>query len=82
MDKRTINDAIKIVLQKEGKPMGAKEIYLKIKEQGIYSFKAANPENIVRNQLRRHSENISGLQAASQVKHFVYTSEGKYRLKS
>lgn len=81
MEKKTINDAIKIILRQEGKALTAKEIYLKIKERGIYTFKAANPENIVRNQLRRHSENVSGLQAASHVKHFVFTAEGKYRLK-
>lgn len=78
---KTINEAIIEVLKKEGKPLLPKEIFVKIKENSLYRFKTESPENIVRNQLRRHSENIGNLVAASKVKHFVCLDDGKYWLK-
>jgi hypothetical protein len=78
---RTINEAIIEVLKMEGKPLLPKEIFAKIKDSRLYHFKAQNPENIVRNQLKRHSENTIKLAAASKVKHFVCLDDGKYWLK-
>jgi len=78
---KTINEAIIEVLKKEGKPLLPKEIFTKINDNRLYHFKAQSPENIVRNQLRRHSENIGNLAAASKVKHFVCMEDGKYWLK-
>lgn len=78
---KTINDAIIEVLKKEGKPLLPKEIFTRIKDNRLYHFKAQSPENIVRNQLRRHSDNVDGLTAASKVKHFVCMEDGRYWLK-
>lgn len=78
---KTINEAIIGVLKKEGKPLFPKEILVKITENRLYQFKSESPENIVRNQLRRHCENVGNLAAASKVKYFVCLDDGKYRLK-
>lgn len=78
---KTINEAIIEVLKGEGLPLSAKDIFAKIKEKRLYHFKAQSPENIVRNQLRRHSENITGLTATSKTKHFICTDDGRYSLK-
>jgi len=77
---KTINEAIIEVLKKEGKPLFPKEIFAKISENRLYHFKTESPENIVRNQLRRHSENAGNLAAASKVKHFICLEDGKYKL--
>lgn len=78
---KTINEAIIEVLKSEGGPLSAKDIFAKIKERRLYHFKAQSPENIVRNQLRRHSENVVKLAAASKAKHFVCLEDGRYWLK-
>lgn len=78
---KTINDAIIEVLKKADKPLTSKEILEKILKDKLYHFKAASPENIVRNQLRRHSENLERLAVAAKVKHFVLLDDGRYKLK-
>ena len=78
---KTINDAIIEVLRIEGKPLHPHDIFVKIKEMNLYQFKAENPENIVRSQLRRHSENGGKLAVQSKIKHFVCFDDGKYWLK-
>lgn len=77
---KTINEAIIEVLRSEGIPLFPKEIFVKIKEKQLYNFKATSPENIVRNQLRRHSKNVDRLAASSKVKHFVCLDDGRYWL--
>ena len=78
--KKTVNDAIIEVLKQSITPLDSKEIFNRIKENKLYEFKSKNPKNIVRNQLRRHSENLPQNKVTSKVKHFVY-KEGKFKNK-
>jgi repressor of nif and glnA expression len=78
--KKTVNEAILEVLKDSKGGLNAKEIYQRIKDRKLYDFKSENPENIVRNQLRRHSENLPENKVSSKVKHYVFDS-GKFRAK-
>jgi restriction system protein len=78
--KKTVNDAIIEVLKQSKTPLDSKEIFARIKEKGLYDFKSSNPENIVRNQLRRHSENVPQNKVTSKVKYFFY-QDGKFKIK-
>lgn len=78
--KKTVNEAIIEVLKQASAPLDSKEIYKRIEEKKLYNFKSENPENIVRNQLRRHSENLSPNKITSKVKHFVH-KDGKFIIK-
>lgn len=78
--KRTINDAIIEVLSQSKNGLDPKEIYNAIVQKKLYDFKSASPENIVRNQLRRHSENLPALKADSKRKLYVF-DHGKFHLK-
>lgn len=80
MEKNTIGAAIVKVLKASGKPLNPKDIYEAIKKANLYQFEAKQPEGIVRNQLRRHSENVK-LPASSSVKYFVSLDDGTYWLK-
>jgi restriction system protein len=80
MQAKTINEAIIEVLRREQKPLGVKEIYKRITEWNLYTFKTSNPEQVVGSQLRRHCDNIE-LKAGSQIKHFTHLGDGTYKLK-
>lgn len=80
MKKRTINQAIEEALNREGAPMRAKDLFNRIVEDDLYRFKAINPENIVRTQLRRHSVNLD-FPSAHKSKHFIFLKDGTYWLK-
>lgn len=80
MIKKTINQAIIDVLNKSDKPLTISEIYDIIIKESLYKFNSANPEGIVRNQLRRHSDNIN-FPKASDVKYFIYNNNGTYSIK-
>jgi len=80
MKKRTINQAIIDVLQKEGKPLTIKDIYNKIIKDDYYRFRAENPPNIVRTQIRRHCVNLD-FPSASSTKLFQALKDGTYWLK-
>lgn len=80
MKNRTINQAIEEAMKREGIPMRARELYNRIIEDDLYRFKAANPEHIVRTQLRRHSVNLD-FPTAHKSKHFVFLKDGTYWLK-
>lgn len=80
MTTKTINEAIVEVLKREGKPLNIQEIHEKIIQLGLYSFKTANPEHVVRNQLRRHCDNID-LKVGSSLKYFTRLPNGAYGLK-
>ncbi len=55
MSKKPIHAVISEVLASSDRPMSAREIYELIVSQNLYEFKAKDPANIVRGQLRRHS---------------------------
>lgn len=80
MPKKTINEAIGEALKREGKPLRVAEIYNRIKEDDLYRFNAANPEHIVRTQLRRYSSNLD-FPTAHKIKHFFFLDDGTYWLK-
>lgn len=50
----TIVEAIKQVMRERGAPMTVAEVYGAIIDQGLYTFNADQPEQIVRQQIRRH----------------------------
>lgn len=77
MPKKTINEAITEALNRENKPLRVGEIYKRITEDDLYRFNAANPEHIVRTQLRRHSENLD-FPTANKIKHFVFLTDGTF----
>lgn len=77
--KRTIIEAIKEVLRTAGKPMSAADIYDAIIKARLYTFKADQPVQIVRGQLRRHCKGLD-FASASNTKHFTITPDNKYYL--
>ena len=77
MKKRTINEAILEVFKRIGKPLSIKEIYDKIIEFDLYRFRAQNPSDIVRIQLRKHCASLDFM-SASQKKYFVLNKDGTY----
>jgi restriction system protein len=77
MKKRTINEAILEVFNKVGKPLPLKVIYNKIIEFDLYRFRAQNPEDIVRIQLRKHCAGLDFM-SASQKKYFVINKDGTF----
>jgi restriction system protein len=80
MKKQTVNQVILEVLHKASRPLTTSEIYENIIKDELYKFNSANPENIVRTQLRRHSENLD-FPKASTKKYFIYNHNGTYSLK-
>ena len=80
MKKGTINSAIASALRYANKPLSAKEIYDVIEEQDFYRFRAENPHNIVRVQLRRHCKGLD-FPTASKTKHFEILKSGLYWIK-
>ncbi|MDR6462679.1 restriction endonuclease [Chryseobacterium sediminis] len=76
----TIKDAIFSVLNDSGKPLGIKDIYLRIIERQLYKFKSENPEHIVRTLLRRHSDNIN-FPSAQKSKYFTFLPDGTFWFK-
>ena len=77
MRKRTINEAILEVFKRVGKPLPLKAIYDKIIEFDLYRFRAQNPEDIVRIQLRKHCAGLDFM-SASQKKYFVLNKDGTF----
>ncbi len=77
MKKRTINEAILEVFKREGKPLLLKEIYDKIIEYDLYRFRAQNPQDIVRIQLRRHCAELD-FPTASAIKLFSINKDGSF----
>lgn len=73
----TIVEAIKQVMRDTGRPMTVDEVYRDIIEQGLYTFNADQPVQIVRNQIRRHCQGID-VPSASHTKHFVLHNDGTY----
>lgn len=76
--KRTIVQAISEVMKAEAKPMTVSEIYDAIISSKLYSFKADEPVQIVRSQIRRHCLGLD-FQSSSKNKYFAIQN-GKYYL--
>lgn len=81
MKSRTIIEAIKEVLIKNGRPMSALDIYGEIVHFKLYDFKADDPYHVVRSQLRRHCAGLE-FSTASPTKYFIGTKDGKFDLLS
>ena len=81
MKRKPIHEVASEVLANAGRPMTAYEVHEAIVRDGLYSFQAKDPLSIVRNQLRRHSENVSG-RATSRTKYFRMTGDGRFELLS
>jgi hypothetical protein len=60
----SIVEAALAVLRQAGRPLTASEVYEAIKAQGLYSFKAKQPAQIVLQQLRRHCSDVNGKSGA------------------
>ena len=69
----TILDGIKIVLDENKQGLTAKEIYNRIVDRNMYSFRAANPVNVVNSYLRRRCE---GLDFPSAYREKIFTIVG------
>lgn len=54
MKRRTIREAIIEVLERTNKPLSSLDIYNLIIQEDLYRFNAADPENIVKIEIRRH----------------------------
>lgn len=76
--KKTIVQAISEAMKAEGKPMTVSEIYDAVVSSKLYSFKADQPIQVVRSQLRRHCVGLD-FQSSSKAKYFVIQN-GKYYL--
>lgn len=76
---RTIIEAIKEVMQAEQRPLTVAETYHAIVKAGLYTFKAENPEHVVRSQIRRHAQGVD-IPSGSDTKHFEILPDGKYSL--
>ncbi len=79
MSKKTIIEAIVEVLKKESKGLTSKEIYQKIVKLNLYQFKSSSAGNIVRNQLRRHCNNIKLMNSSKRAR-FIQTENGHFTL--
>jgi len=78
MAKGTIHQVISDVLCAAGTPLTSSEIYEVISERRLYEFKAKDPANIVRAQLRRHCSNVKT--PGARIKYFEQTADGKFKL--
>lgn len=74
---RTIVEAIEMVLRNRKAPMTVREIYDAIMADGLYTFKADNPVNIVQSQIRRHCLGVD-FTTASKHKVFKVAGNGYY----
>ena len=78
MAKATIHQVIAKVLHDAGKPLSSNEIHEAIRSKNLYDFKAKDPANIVRGQLRRHCASVKS--PGARIKYFEQTSDGNFRL--
>jgi hypothetical protein len=74
----TIKDAVIEVLKRASRAMTAEEIYNRVIEQGLYSFGAQNPANVIRTTIEYACDN-SGYSNKDTVPyfHFDKNTEGK-----
>jgi restriction system protein len=77
--KRTIVQAIKEVMQAEGRPLSAAEIYDVIISTDLYTFRTDKPVHVVSQQIRRHCVELDF--SYSGARHFIMLPNGKYYLR-
>jgi len=77
--KKAIHQIAAEILSAEKRPMTAEEIYEIIAAKGLYEFKAQSPKSVLRNQLRRHSSNVTGPNQATTAI-FKMSPEGLFSL--
>jgi hypothetical protein len=77
--KKAIHEVAAEVLAEHQRPMSADEIYEAIISGGLYEFKAQCPRSVLRNQLRRHSANLTGAVQAGAAT-FVMSPDGQFNL--
>lgn len=77
--KLTIIEAIKTVLLDYPTGLTATDIYRKIEEKQLYSFKAKNPAGVVNGEIRRHCLGLD-FPTASPVKHFKIVGSDRKKL--
>lgn len=81
MKRRTIIEAISKVLKNNSKSLSIKDIYDQIVSNSYYTFKAQNPYNVVRVEIRRHCVGVD-IPSASRSKYFQIHKDGTYSLLS
>jgi hypothetical protein len=77
--KKSIHQIAAEILAAEKKPMTVEEIYEIITVRGLYEFKAQSPKSVLRNQLRRHSANVTGPHQAATAS-FRLSPDGQFSL--
>lgn len=75
----TIKEAATKVLRDAGKPLALDEIYDRIREAGLFEFKASQPRSVLSRQLRSHCEGVE-MKLASADKCFRMTPDRKFAL--
>lgn len=81
MKQQTIIEAISKVLKDNGKSLSIKDIYDQIVDNLYYKFKAQNPYNVVRVEIRRHCIGVD-IPSSSRKKYFQIHKDGTYSLLS
>lgn len=77
-NKITIRQAIIEVLKKSSTPLTPKEIYDQILQENLYHFKAKEPINIIKSEIRAYCEGIQN--KTSKPEKFFKEVNGKYTL--
>jgi hypothetical protein len=75
----TIVEAAAAVLREAGRSMTPGEIFKLIEEGKSYAFKAKHPEQVLSQQLRRHSQGVDNA-VSSKDKWFAAHPGGRYSL--
>ena len=78
MKTKPIHEVASKVLAKVGCPMAASEIHDAIVRDNLYSFQAKDLSGVVRNQLRRHSDNVDRPASACE-KRFHLLEDGRFQ---
>lgn len=76
---KPIHEVAADVLVQFKRPMTADEIYNAIVAGNLYAFKTQAAKSVVRSQLRRHSENITGPNQAAKAS-FKLLEDNRYTL--
>jgi restriction system protein len=76
--KHTIKTAIVEAIQSENIPLSPKEIYERILEKKLYTFKAKSPVSLVSTELRSYTKGINV--ATSKEPKLFELVDGKYRI--
>lgn len=75
----TIVENIKKILKQSSEPLSAQQIYSAIERAKLYKFNTKNPLGVVRQQIRRHCEDLN-FPSAMPNKYFFQVDRGRYGL--